>query len=127
MGGNISVFGNSVSISSGTTTEITTRLPNTNCILHKLRVNAPGVSAETAIYGYDGVSGTSSIPFIGGVFSGTGALIGSPVPLAAIPSDGWLFGYSKGQIHLSTGSISLVFVNNTQDAKTVYLAGEYQN
>jgi hypothetical protein len=124
--GNRGVFGHTQAVGSATSTAFTI-VPkgiDSSFILHKLKINAAGVSADTAYYGYDGTSGTASTLFIGGA----GSTIGSAVPNAALPTDGICFQnevINKASTVIGTGSISFNVLNNTLNSKKIYIYGEY--
>jgi len=124
MDGNRAIFGNTKSINSGTSTAFTIHLPNASggAYLHRMKINAPGVDAATSVLAYNGTSGTSSYLIMGG----QGTTIGSPVPLAAQPDNGFIFDEHKFcRTQISNGSLTIVVKGNTQASKNVYVAGEY--
>lgn len=123
--GNRGVFGYTEAISSGTSASIAFVLPGSistgGMMLHRMKINAPGVSAATAVYAYDGTSGTSQEIILGGARHAAG----SPVPLAAQPDNGFIFEGPGARKVINSGSIALYFEGNTQNSKNVYVAGEY--
>ena len=121
--GNRVILGHNEVINSGGTAQVTFALPGvtSSAYLHQLKINAPGVNANTAVYGYDGTSGTSALMFLGG----NGSNAGSPVPLAAQPDEGFCFEGKGSRLEITNGSVTIEFLNNAVNTKSVYIAGEF--